>query len=295
MQVDLEPGKYVIAVSGGVDSVALLHYLQQQPELQLTVAHFDHGIRDDSDEDRQLVAELAQKYNLPFVYDEGQLGVGASEAIARKARYAFLKKIAETTNAQAIVTAHHQDDDIETAIINMIRGASRKGLHGLGGATGVVRPIRHIPKLDLIAYAKDQGLVWREDSTNKDEKHLRNYVRRNVVNRIDTENRQKLLSIMSDLRATNQELDTLLEQELSTHSIEGVVNRQWFIRLPHNVSREIMATWLRNNGVRDFDKKTLERLVIAAKTGKSGSVFDAMLGVRLKVGIDSLALQGEER
>ncbi len=294
MDVRLEPGSYVIAVSGGVDSVALLHHLQQQPELQLTVAHFDHGIREDSVADRQLVAQLANQYGLPFVYDEGQLGPNASEATAREARYAFLRKVAESANAHAIITAHHQDDAVETAIINLLRGTGRKGLTALGDTQNVKRPIRHIPKSALIDYAKDQGLVWHDDSTNTDEKYLRNYVRHRLVSRIDIENRQKLLQIIDNLHTVNQELDQLLEEELQIHSIDGVVDRQWFIQLPHGVAREVMATWLRHSEVYDFDRKALERLVVGAKTGRPGTSYDAVLGTRLKVGIDGLALQGNE-
>lgn len=294
MDVELEPGAYVIAVSGGVDSMALLHRLQELPELQLTVAHFDHGIRKDSAEDRKLVAELAARYDLPFVYDEGQLGPTASEATAREARYEFLRKVAHTINAQAIITAHHQDDIIETVIINLMRGTGRKGLTSLGDSYDVKRPITHIPKDSLIAYAQDQGLTWREDGTNKDEKYLRNYVRHRLVSRIDVENRQKLLGIIEKLRVVNQELDNLLLEELQAHSIHNEIDRQWFIQLPHSVAREVMAAWLRSADVLNFDRRTLERLVVAAKIGRPGSRIDAVLGVYMKVGIDSLALQGNE-
>src|ERR1019366_2308598 len=86
MNASLAPGKYVGAVSGGVDSVSLLHLLQGQPGVKLIVAHFDHGIREDSPEDRRLVQDAARNYRLPFVYDTGGLGVGTSEATARTAR-----------------------------------------------------------------------------------------------------------------------------------------------------------------------------------------------------------------
>lgn len=295
MEVNLEPGRYVVAVSGGVDSVALLHHLQQQPHLQLIVAHLDHGIRVDSEEDRQHVAKLARNYSIPFVYDKANLGRDASEAAARAARYNFLKKVAETSNADAIVTAHHQDDAMETAIINMLRGTGRKGLTSMGTLSDVKRPLMHLPKETLIAYAKDQGLAWREDSTNKDERYLRNYVRHRLVSRIDMENRKKLLQIIDNLRRVNQELDALLLDEIRAHSIDRVIDRQWFIQLPHSVAREVMATWLRDSNVYDFDRKTLERLVVAAKTAKPGSRFDAVAGVHLHTGIDSLALHGNER
>src|SRR5688572_12503510 len=91
MDVQLEPGKYVVAVSGGVDSMVLLDVLTQYPQLELVVAHFEHGIRPDSGKDFRLVKAAAKKYKLPFAAAHGNLGPTVSEATARKARYEFLE------------------------------------------------------------------------------------------------------------------------------------------------------------------------------------------------------------
>src|SRR5665213_799396 len=138
MNVDLVPGKYVVAVSGGVDSISLLHILQAQPGVRLIVAHFDHGIREDSVEDRRLVQNVAREYRLPFVYDAGNLGVDTSEAAARQARYRFLRRVQQASGARAIVTAHHQDDLLETAILNLLRGTGRKGLTALSNRSDMI-------------------------------------------------------------------------------------------------------------------------------------------------------------
>ena len=107
MNVEIRPGTYVVAVSGGVDSMVLLDVLAQVPGLQLVIAHFEHGVREDSDEDLQLVESAAKHYDLPFIYERGNLGPTASEAVARAARYAFLRRVREQHAADAIVTAHH--------------------------------------------------------------------------------------------------------------------------------------------------------------------------------------------
>ena len=146
MKLELEPGVYVVAVSGGVDSMVLLDLLRRQKDLKLVVAHLDHGIRSDSDLDRQLVQQVASKHGLAFVYNTAQLGPGASEALARKARYNFLRRVQLATNATAIVTAHHQDDLIETAILNLLRGTGRKGLSSLGDDKHLRRPLLHVSK-----------------------------------------------------------------------------------------------------------------------------------------------------
>lgn len=283
-------GKYVVAVSGGVDSVALLDVLRTESEIELVVAHFDHGIREDSEQDRLLVQELAKSYELPFAYEEGHLGEGASEAAARVARYDFLRKAMTEHQAQAIVTAHHQDDVLETAIINLLRGSGRKGLTSLSSQDGLFRPLLGVSKQELIAYAKDQGLRWREDSTNSDETYLRNYVRHRLLSKFDETARAKLLEVITDLRETNDELDTLLVNELRNQSDFGVINRKWFIGLPHAVAREVLASWLRLHELRSFDSQTLERLVVAAKVAPAGKQFPVLGGHSMVVKIDNLAL-----
>lgn len=295
MELSLPKGKYVLAVSGGVDSVALLHVLKDTPGIKPVVAHYDHGIRPDSAEDRKFVQDLAQEYGLPFVYEEGELGPDASEETARQARYDFLGRARREHKARAIVTAHHRDDVLETAIINLLRGSGRKGLTALASREGMERPLLGVPKEEVIAYARKHGLEWREDPTNADTDYLRNYVRHNLLPRFDDGNRERLWKIIGGLRTTNAELDDLLAGQLAMRSSEGGLDRDWFISLPHTVSREVMAAWLRYHGVRGFDSRTLERLVIAAKTALPGKVFDVAKGTVLAVEARHLALKGPER
>jgi len=284
-----------VAVSGGVDSMALLHALRGQERWKLVVAHVDHGIRPDSAEDRRLVQATAQDSGLPFTYLEARLGPGASEAAAREVRYDFLRKTQKENKARAIITAHHQDDVLETAILNLIRGSGRKGLTSLSSHEDIERPLLDVPKHAVIAYAVEQGLTWREDSTNQDTDYLRNYIRHEVVPRFDDASRKEFLRIINGTRETNRELDGLLTDELYLRSRTKGLDRAWFTQLPHAVARETMAAWLREQGLRDFDSKTLERLVVAAKTAKTGKVFDVLHGESLKVSTDHLALAGAER
>src|SRR6185437_12936616 len=102
LHLSVAPGTYVVAVSGGVDSVVLLEVLRQLPGLHLIVAHYDHGIREESGDDRRFVEALAAQYALPFVFAEGHLGPTVSEATARDARYAFLNQVMRKHQASAI-------------------------------------------------------------------------------------------------------------------------------------------------------------------------------------------------
>lgn len=291
MKIKLDPGKYVVAVSGGVDSVVLLDMVRQLPEVKLIVAHFDHGIREDSAEDRRFVQQMAMQHGLPFTFSEGKLGPGASEDQARRARYTFLEQVRNAADARAIILAHHQDDAIETAIINLLRGTGRRGLSSLRERQGISRPLLHATKRQLRAYALARGLEWREDSTNQDIAYLRNYVRHKLLPRFTIEQRKKLLTLVNTMAETNQQLDTQLINYLHVQPSRGVLSRKAFVHLPHNVAREVMASWLRHQGVRGFDSKALERLVVAAKTAKPGTFTDALLGYSLRIGKDQLQLE----
>jgi tRNA(Ile)-lysidine synthase len=286
----LQSGKYVIAVSGGVDSLVLFHRLLKEPAVTMVVAHYDHGIRPDSAEDRQWVGALAKQQNLVFVYEEGKLGPGASEAMARQARYKFLRRVLKEQGGQAIITAHHQDDMLETAIINLIRGTGRKGLASLADTADIRRPLLAVPKADILAYAKKHGLVWHEDSTNLDDNYLRNHIRHNIVPRFSAQQRQELLTHITDMAARNKLLDELL-----VTPADNQLQRLDFIKLPHAVAKEVMASWLRANGLRGFTTDTLERAVWASKTFHTGQQTAMLAGVHLVVGRINLALAKPER
>jgi tRNA(Ile)-lysidine synthetase-like protein len=328
MEIDLEPGRYVVAVSGGVDSVVLLHMLwelshekasttvilssPEDPEKErgmdprfreddkgkryhFTVAHFDHGIREDSTEDRRLVGELAKSYGLPFVYHEGKLGSQASEAVAREARYRFLHEVRQASGAGAIITAHHQDDLLETIILNLLRGTGRRGLSSLKSTDVIKRPLLHVPKHELLRYAGREGLRWREDSTNADERYLRNYIRAHILPRFAEASREALLIISQQTAQLNVQIAQQAANYLHLQPSSKTFDRHSFIMLPHAVAREIMAEWLLANTGTELSKRLLERLVVAAKTGRSGSRVDVDAGHWLYISGERLALRARER
>lgn len=293
MKVDIKPGAYVVAVSGGVDSVVLLRLLSNKPGVGLVVAHFDHGIRTGSEKDRVFVQKLAAKYGLPFEFEQGKLGAKASEETARKARYAFLEKIKEAAGAGAIVTAHHQDDMLETAIINILRGTGRRGLTSLKSAK-IIRPLLDVPKKDIVAYAKKHQLAWREDPTNVDTDYLRNWVRHNILPKFGKEERRQMLEIIGRLKITNQDTDEIIADILASQPGRQTLDRNFFLTLSHSMAKELMAGWLRQNAITNYDAKMLERLVRAAKTHQHGKRVDVNNRATMKVEKGLLALEHQE-
>lgn len=263
--------------------MVLLDILCGMSDIHLVVAHFDHGIREDSDEDRKLVEHVALSRGLPFIYERGYLGAFASEATARQARYEFLHRLCQQVGAAAIITAHHQDDLIETAVINMIRGTGRKGLSALASTEDVIRPLLGVTKQDIYDYARQAAITWREDSTNEHDSYLRNYIRHQVVSRLNTAQRATLLAYISKAQDINPLVDTLLLESMGNADKSSELDRKWFIQLPHAVSCEVLAAWLRQNNIRAFDRVLIERLVVAGKVAIPGKQVDIIAGFLLKV------------
>lgn len=289
-----KPGRYVVAVSGGVDSVSLLHLmLQSGNDYELIVAHFDHGIRPDSTKDRIFVKHIADSYGLPFKAARVNLGSGASEETARNYRYDFLRRIERERHCDAVITAHHQDDLIETAIINILRGTGRLGLGSIRETEHLKRPLLKVSKEVLRRYAFRQGLVWREDSTNSSDLYLRNRVRHNMVARMSSDQRQALLRLIY----REAELNQKIEQELTRFvgEAKSQLSRYTLNIMPYDVSKELIASWLRANNLLNFDRRTVERITLAAKTKPSGVKLDVTGKYVVNLMREHLALQAPER
>lgn len=296
MELRVEPGVWVVAVSGGVDSVVLLDMLQRQRHyngkpITYVVAHFDHGIRSESANDRRFVQQLADKYGLPFVYEQAQLGSHTSEATARAKRYEFLEKVRQSTGARGLITAHHLDDALETAIHNIIRGTGRRGMTALKSTSDIQRPLLHISKQQIKDYARSRGLRWHEDATNADVKYLRNYIRHRLLQRFPSGKRAQLAILIDDMRAVNDELDNAIAGLLHTQPHHHVLDRKWFIMLPHDVAREVVYAWLRAHDIQNLDRKTIERLVQAIKVGKAKQVFSIDSRWNMVVGSQLVTLE----
>jgi tRNA(Ile)-lysidine synthetase-like protein len=251
------------------------------------VAHVDHGIRTDSEEDAKFVEDLAKKYGFAYEQTRLELGKNSSENQAREARYEYLYSLKAKYNADAIITAHHQDDVLETMFVNMLRGTGPRGLVGFS-RQGILRPFIHKTKQDLNDYANENDLSWREDSTNSDEAYLRNYVRANFMPKLGS-NRSKFLEIRENTRELTREIDTLSKKLVVNCMRKGELVRARFVILPLIVQHEFVATWLRLHNI-TFDELTIRRLTVALKTGRIGSRVDINSGSYLSLQKETIVL-----
>jgi tRNA(Ile)-lysidine synthase len=232
------PGEALVAVSGGADSVALLDLLSGMTEelgLSLVIAHADHGIQSDSPTVRQSVAALAKKYAMPFESTELKLGPDASETAARRARYAWLRDVQQRHGAKYIVTAHHEDDQVETILLRGLHGSAPAGLAGIAarGRGGLVRPLLPFTRAELLAHVTERGLPVYDDPANRDPRHLRSWVRTTLLpllhERLGPRLRTDVLAqgrhAASDRRAWDRILDLVPEWGLSVEGSHFTVAR----------------------------------------------------------------------
>ena len=185
-------GTVLCAVSGGADSICMLHLLRSLGErdgFQVAAAHFNHRLRgEESDRDEAFVRRQCEQWSIPLTVGAGdvagqaaRLGAGVEET-ARAMRYRFLRATAEKVGACRIATAHNADDNAETLLLHLVRGTGLQGLTGIPPRRGeIVRPLLNVTREEIIAYLAQRGIDFVEDSSNADEGYTRNYLRRQVM------------------------------------------------------------------------------------------------------------------
>src|ERR1041384_2279229 len=244
-------GPAVVAVSGGPDSLALLDLLACSPAARdavLHVAHADHGIHPESAAVAERVRASAARYGLPFHVARLALGAdatetaarvarytwlaapprglaapgaprgpapGAPDPAARVARYTWLDALARELGAQAIFTGHHADDQIETILMRLLRGSGPAGLAGMAGRRGrILRPLLPFRRDELAGHLQEQGIVPWADPANRDPRHLRSWLRTELLpalRRRLPEVERRILLVGRQAAADRAAWDTLLE------------------------------------------------------------------------------------
>lgn len=193
LNINLENQKLILAVSGGVDSIALLLMfagLRQKLGLTLHIAHLHHGIRNESDKEVEYVQQLSKMLDIPCTiqkisapYFAKQEHIGLEEA-ARKLRYKFLEHVRHTENATWILTAHHSDDLMEDSLMRLLRGVAWPALAGMTACDTqrkLLRPLLMLEKRQLVDFVQTLGFSWCEDLSNGDDDFLRNRVRKHII------------------------------------------------------------------------------------------------------------------
>ena len=254
--------KKILAVSGGVDSVVMLHMFRDDPDV--IVAHFDHGIRQNSGDDCAFVEKLANSYQCPFFSEHAMLGVNCSEETARRARYDFLNRLAGEQRGQ-IYTAHHRDDLIESVAINILRGTGWRGLAPLNNP-GVVRPLINMTKKEIYRYAAEHKLSFRQDQTNFDDTYLRNRVRF-ALSSVPENAKDQLANLAMRQRELVNEIDGIM----SSFELSNNYPRELFSQ-DYQVAFELLRFILSKNGVQ-LTRPQIARALDAVKSFAPGKKY----------------------
>ena len=210
----------ILCVSGGSDSIALLHLCHQLSRLfrwQLHILHFHHGLREESDEEARFVRDLSQRLNLEFhlrTTRDFQSETSGLQEKARNWRRTEALKLREEIRADSILTAHHAEDQLETWLLKWLRGAHLSGLQGMSRSDPpFIRPLLDFRKNMLSDFLKENGFEWREDASNQGSKYMRNRVRNELLPLLRTLSREGIESRIRDLDSQSRLLQKELESQ----------------------------------------------------------------------------------
>jgi len=218
--------RLLVAVSGGQDSVALVHLLlelkEDWPELDLALAHFNHQLRASAAADERFVRQLARKLKLKLLVGRGNVREYAKrnklnlEEAGRLKRYEFLEKVADRWGADLVLTAHTMTDQAETVLMRIFRGTGLEGLQAIRLQAGrVVRPLVCLSRQEIEQYLRDRGIKFRVDETNLDTAILRNKIRLELIPHLEKDFDPEVVSHLAQLaliaQAENEALSELAD------------------------------------------------------------------------------------
>ena len=270
-------GRYLIGVSGGRDSIALLHWLHECGYRKLIVCHLNHQLRGrSSDADARFVEKLAVKYdvdlemgsvNVPALAAKQKISI---EAAGREARYKFFAQVAKRRRCRTIFLGHHADDLVETFLINLFRGAGPGGLSAMRGVSirkidnvklQIVRPLLGVSREQIDDYVRKHRLKFREDASNKNLAPLRNRIRHGIIPEIEKQlgrNVRGTIWRAATIAAEEENFfEALLPDKLSKLAALAVKPLR---AMPIAVQRRMLHEWLRARDVPDLSFDLVERV-----------------------------------
>ena len=266
---------FLLAISGGLDSMCMLHFFAKKHS-NLYAAYVNHGIRPDANEDSKLIKKKCEEYGVPFyeLFIDQKIFEGKNnfEAIAREARYNLLFDLKNKLSTDFLATAHHKNDQAETVFLRIARSTGLKGLRGILAERedGVVRPMLKFTKEDLQKYAEENGIEWREDSTNKSTNHFRNKVRLQILPKIEEECKGTINSL-AHIAELSQKiypnaikiLDSYFNPFLAVGTAGSILLKHFYLPAMQGYG-ELFRLWLGSKGITweetNEDKKLYEKL-----------------------------------
>jgi tRNA(Ile)-lysidine synthase len=261
----LENSKLLLATSGGIDSMVLVHLFNELKH-SIALAHCNFQLRGlESFGDQNFVQEYANANEIPFFLTQFDTEAFANDyklstqIAARELRYNWFYELLETENYDYILTAHHADDNIETFLINLSRGTGLEGLVGIPAQNDkIIRPLLPFTREEIVAYANENSIQWREDSSNASDKYLRNKIRHHLVpllkelNPQFMESFQKTQSYLNESQELVEDAAIMMYQQVAKEEGETIVfDLNQLLKLPNYKS--YLYQWLHEFGFTAWD------------------------------------------
>ena len=267
--------KLIVGVSGGMDSIALVHALKAL-NYELIIAHLNHQLRGaEADKDEAFVIGLAKQWGLPYFTRKAVIPKeGNLEANARQIRYSFLEDVREAYQADHIAVGHHFDDQIETVLMHEKRGSGLRGKRGMSLVKGnILRPMLDVSRSVIEAYVRRHDLEYRHDKTNDDLDLERNHLRHKIIPKLkeDMNFEQTIRDKAETARRKLEILTKKSDEWLKTHLRGEYFNRHAFNDLEKDLKVEILLHLL---GQEDIYSKTLGRLIDFIAHGRTGKELE---------------------
>jgi tRNA(Ile)-lysidine synthase len=268
--------RYLIGVSGGRDSVALLHWLVDAGYKRLVVCHLNHRLRGrSSDADARFVEKLAARYQADFELGSADVRALAKkkmisiETAAREARYSFFAKAAHRHRCDTTFLAHHADDLVETFLFNLIRGSGLTGLTAMRDVSTrdlqdikrliIVRPLLSVWRKEIDNFVRQHRLKFREDATNKNSAPIRNRIRNRVIPYLENTLGRNIRQNIWRTAMIAAEEETWIESQLRDAS-EADLSVVKFRTLPVALQRRAILKWLRAQNIANIGFDAVERV-----------------------------------
>lgn len=281
----------LIGLSGGVDSVVLFHVMIRLGFARLVVCHLHHGLRGaDSDADEALVRELAATHQCELEHRRAPVAALAEEngesleTAGRNARRAFFAEVAAARGINRLFLAHQADDQAETVLMNLLRGAGLNGLGGMREVTAggphwqIIRPLLSIPREEILAYARTHSLAWREDATNHSRSHFRNRLRLDVIPALSAAlGHDAQPALLRSARLAAEDDHWMTQQadlaRLALEHQDGALDAKALSQLPIPLTRRVLRAWLRGHAVPNVGLAVVEAaMAVLAATGQPASL-----------------------
>ncbi len=306
-----EHDKIVIGVSGGPDSVCLfdvLLKLRDVKDLSLFVVHINHCIREEADIEENYVEELCKKNDIEFfskkVAVEGiaKIQKKSVEEVARNIRYEAFNDVLKEVGANKIAVAHNANDNVETVLMNLSRGAGINGLSGIHQKNGnIIRPLLNVTRSEILEYVEKNDLTVFFDKTNSETEYTRNKIRNIIIPEFLNINPNFVETVLRSVRILDNQrkiLDEFIfEKYNEVYISNGILDKSKFLKLSYDMQMEVLRRMISefNGSLVDIGFKNLRNALNIIKDAQSGSIIELLPKLKIEISYNLLKFYDEKK